>query len=108
MIASIRSEVDFYRDTAVVSDDTLQATAMANFAFIFSGLSGRRSFDTSPATSTGEQRAQAGVPLPAVMAGFPGGSRPPWQAVPGICRSDYHGVPPAIFGLAGRRLVGHE
>src|SRR5258705_6455941 len=98
MIASIRSEVDFYRDTAVVTDDTLQATAMANFAFIFSGLSGRRSFDTSPATSTGEQRAQAGVPLPAVMAGFPGGSRPPLHGLPGTPHSSSHCDPPAPFG----------
>jgi len=41
MIVSIRSEVDFYRDTTVISDDTLQATAMANFAFILAGSAGR-------------------------------------------------------------------
>jgi hypothetical protein len=102
MIASIRSEVDFYRDTAVISDDTLHATAMANFAFIFSGLSGRRSFDTSPATSTGEQRAQAGVPLPAVMAGFRVGSRTLWQALLDIADSDSSVDPRALRGVASR------
>jgi hypothetical protein len=102
MIASIRSEVDFYRDTAVISDDTLQATAMANFAFIFSGLSGRRSFDTSPATSTGEQRAQAGVPLPAVMAGFRVGSRTLWRALLDIADSDSSVDPRALLGVASR------
>jgi hypothetical protein len=115
MIASIRSEADFYRDTDVISDDTLQATAMANFAFIFSGLSGRRSFDTSPATFTGEQRAQAGVPLPAVMAGFRVGWRSLWQALLGI--ADSTGVrsygPPlnthchALDGLATGAYLQH-
>jgi hypothetical protein len=102
MIASIRSEVDFYRDTAVISDDTLQATAMANFAFIFSGLSGQGSFDTSPATSTGEQRAQAGAPLPAVMAGFRVGSRTLWQALLDIADSDSSIDPRALLGVASR------
>src|SRR5258705_13710606 len=102
MIASIRSEVDFYRDTAVVSDDTLQATAMANFAFIFSGVSGQGSFDTSPATSTGEQRAEAGVPLPAVMAGFRGGPRTPRPALLDIPDSHSSVDPPALLGVARR------
>src|SRR5271157_2264753 len=79
--AAVRDGIDFYRHTEVVSHDQLVESCIANVRFIFSGLAGPQSFDTTPATSTGESRAQSRVPLPVVMAAYRVGSHVIWQAL---------------------------
>jgi PucR C-terminal helix-turn-helix domain/GGDEF-like domain len=82
MVASaVRAEIDFYQHAEVVSNDELVESCTANVRFIFGGLAGPRSFDTTPATATGESRAQSRVPLPVVMAAYRVGSHIIWQAL---------------------------
>lgn len=70
VVAAIRSEVEFYARTTVVSEDMLLADTAANIRFVFSALQAGAAFDTTPAVNTGAKRAAAGVPLPAVMDAF--------------------------------------
>ena len=79
--AAIRGDVDFYRHTEVVGHDQLVESCIANVRFIFSGLAGPQSFDTTPAAATGDSRAQDRVPLPVVMAAYRVGSHVIWRAL---------------------------
>ncbi|HEY0229157.1 MAG TPA: PucR family transcriptional regulator [Mycobacterium sp.] len=79
--SAVRAEIDFYQHSDVVSTDELVESCTANVRFIFGGLTGPQSFDTTPAAKTGESRAQSRVPLPVVMAAYRIGSHLIWQAL---------------------------
>jgi DNA-binding PucR family transcriptional regulator len=79
--ALVRANVDFYRDTPVVSDQELLASCTDNLRYLFEGLRTAEPFDTSPAGATGAQRAAAGAPLAAVMAAFRVASHHLWDAL---------------------------
>jgi hypothetical protein len=78
---AIRDEIDFYRDSEVVSQDQLVESCTDNVRFIFGGLAGPQTFDTTPAALTGESRAQSRVPLHVVMSAYRIGSHVIWQAL---------------------------
>lgn len=84
---AVRAEIDFYQHAEVVSNDELVESCTDNVRFIFGGLVGPQSFDTTPATETGESRAQRRVPLPVVMAAYRIGSHLIWQALLDIVES---------------------
>jgi hypothetical protein len=79
--SAIRDEIDFYRDTEVVGRDQLVESCTDNVRFIFGGLAGPQTFDTTPAALTGESRAQSRVPLHMVMSAYRIGSHLIWQAL---------------------------
>lgn len=68
--ATVRSDIDFYKHTRVVTDDELVTSSTENIRFVFEGLQAGRPFDTSPAVATGSKRAADNVPLPAVMDAY--------------------------------------
>jgi hypothetical protein len=68
--SAVRANVEFYKDTSVVSADELLSSSTENIRFLFDGLRDGAPFDTSPAVATGTNRAAAGVPLPIVMDAF--------------------------------------
>lgn len=70
VVSTVRSGVEFYKATDVVSEADLLASTTDNIRFIFGSLTAGDPFDTSPASKTGTMRAAAGVPLPAVMAAY--------------------------------------
>ncbi len=74
--SSVRANVEFYKDTGVVSADELLSSSTDNIRFLFNGLRDGAGFDTSPAETTGTNRAAAGVPLPVVMDAFRVASHP--------------------------------
>src|ERR1700754_1150123 len=78
---TIRDEIDFYRDSETVSQLQLVESCTDNVRFIFSGLAGPQTFDTTPAALTGEFRAQSRVPLHVVMSAYRVGSHLIWQAL---------------------------
>ena len=79
--SSVRANVEFYKDTRVVSADELLSSSTENIRFLFDGLSAGAGFDTSPAETTGTNRAAAGVPLPVVMDAFRVASHHLWDAM---------------------------
>jgi len=79
--ASVRAEVDFYKNTAVVTDDELLSSSTDNLEFALKCLEDATAFDTSPAVATGAKRAAASVPLPAVMDAYRIASHHLWDAV---------------------------
>jgi hypothetical protein len=81
--ALVRANVEFYRDTPVVTDDELLASTTENLRYLFEGLRNSGPFDTSPAIATGVARAASGAPLAAVMAAFRVGSHHLWEAMVG-------------------------
>jgi hypothetical protein len=95
VVAAIRSEVDFYKDTAVLPDDELVRATTDNLRFVFRGLEIGTPFDTSPAVTTGGKRAAAGVPLPAVMDAFRVASHQLWEVM-----IELAGAHPDISGRA--------
>src|SRR5258705_12799487 len=50
--SSVRANVEFYKDTGVVSADELLSSSTENIRFLFNGLRDGASFDTSPAVAT--------------------------------------------------------
>jgi PucR C-terminal helix-turn-helix domain/GGDEF-like domain len=80
--ATIRSTIDFYKNTRVISDEELLTHCTENIRFLFDGLQhSGRPFDTSPAMATGSERAAQGAPLPAVMDAFRVGVHYAWDAM---------------------------
>lgn len=79
--AAIRTEIDFYKHTRVVTDDELLTSRTENIRFVVDGLQAGQPFDTSPAVTTGTKRAAANVPLPAVMDAFRVGLHYAWDAM---------------------------
>lgn len=75
----VRSTVEFYRSTTVISDGELIASSADNVRFLVGSLRDGEAFNTSPATATGAQRAAAGVPLPDVMDAFRVASHHLWE-----------------------------
>lgn len=67
---TILGSVAFYRETTVVTDADLLASVTDNFRMLFSSLSTGAPLDTAAPTATGVRRADAGVPLSAVMAAY--------------------------------------
>jgi PucR-like helix-turn-helix protein/diguanylate cyclase with GGDEF domain len=78
---TIVASVDFYRDTTVVTDEDLLASVTNNFRMLFSSLSTGESLDTAAPTATGARRADADVPLSAVMAAYRVSVHALWAAV---------------------------
>jgi PucR C-terminal helix-turn-helix domain/GGDEF-like domain len=79
--SSVRANVEFYKDTRVVSVDELLSSSSENIRFLFEGLHDGAAFDTSPAVATGTNRAAAGVPLPVVMDAFRVAMHHLWDAM---------------------------
>jgi hypothetical protein len=79
--SSVRANVEFYKDTGVVSADELLSSSTENIRFLFNGLRDGAAFDTSPAVATGTNRAAAGVPLPVVMDAFRVATHHLWDAM---------------------------
>ena len=82
--SSVRANVEFYKDTNVVSADELLSSSTENIRFLFNGLRDGATFDTSPAVVTGTNRAAAGVPLPVVMDAFRVALHHLWDAMIGV------------------------
>ena len=81
IVATVRADIDFYRNARVVSEDELLAASIATIRFVFDGLQAGRTFDTSPAAATGSKRAADNVPLPAVMDAYRVASHHIWDAI---------------------------
>lgn len=79
IVARVRTEVGFYRDNDVVSEEELLQAATDNMHFVFLALQNQTSFDTSPAADTGRVRARSGVPRSAVMDAFRVASHTIWD-----------------------------
>jgi hypothetical protein len=79
--SAVRTNVEFYKDTSVVSADELLSSSTENIRFLFDGVREGAAFDTSPAIATGTNRAAAGVPLPVVMDAFRVASHHLWDAM---------------------------
>src|SRR5262245_31320500 len=86
--SSVRANVEFYKDTSVVSADEVLSSSTENIRFLFAGLSAGDGFDTSPAETTGTNRAAAGVPLPVVMDAFRVASHHLWDATIEVAGAD--------------------
>ena len=79
--SAIRAEVDFYKVSAVVTNDELLASSADNLQFALKYLETAAGFDVSAAVATGSKRAVVGVPLPAVMDAYRIASHHLWDAV---------------------------
>ncbi len=76
---TIREQVDYYGSTRVITQSDIVETVRSNYAMVIHGLAGDAEFDTSSAAETGANRADAGVPLPAVMDAYRIGFQMVWN-----------------------------
>src|SRR6202034_2972341 len=88
VVAAIRAEVPFYKNTQVVPDDVLVPATANNLQFIFQALVEGTEFDTSPAVATGGARAAAKVPLAVVMHAFRVASHVLWDVMIELAGAD--------------------
>ena len=82
VLARIRSDIAFYRDNDVITDDDLLRSTAANFRYVFRSLADD-DFDTSPSEETGNARALAGVPRSAVMDAYRIAAHSAWDQMVG-------------------------
>jgi hypothetical protein len=81
MAARIRAAVPVYGVGTVISDEELRRTCRENVGFVF-GPMGRAPAVASPESrENGRRRAQAGVPLAAVMAAYRVAARYLWECL---------------------------
>jgi len=81
MVARIRAAVPVYAAGTVISNDELRRTCLDNIGFVF-GPIGHAPAVTSPESrENGRRRAQAGVPLTAVMAAYRVAARYLWDCL---------------------------
>ena len=81
MAARIRAVVPVYGTAAVISDEELRGTCLDNIGFVF-GPIGRAPAVASPESrENGRRRAQAGVPLTAVMEAYRVAARYLWDCL---------------------------
>ena len=81
MVARIRAAVPVYGTGTVISDEELRRTCLDNIGFVF-GPIGRVPAVASPESrENGRRRAQAGVPLTAVMAAYRVAARYLWDCL---------------------------
>jgi PucR C-terminal helix-turn-helix domain/GGDEF-like domain len=80
-------DVDFYRDSSIITKDQVRATCEANLTFVFDALAAHADLDVSPAEQTGTTRALAGVPLPALMTAYRIGFRFMWEETLAVARA---------------------
>ena len=84
---AIRSQIDLYRTSDVVTQAQLIESLQSNLTFIFRSLGSGRLFDTSEARATGVRRAAAGMPLPAIMDAYRLGTNFVWDLLVDTARS---------------------
>lgn len=85
VVSRIRRGVAFYANTSLITDEALAISCAATLGSLVDGLKGS-TIDTSPAVASGCRRAEAGVPLPAVMAAFRISFHQVWDAVAELAR----------------------
>ena len=80
MAERIIAEVGFYRDQPTVSPDELRDSCRAHLEYVLGSLGAPSIRDISPAEQNGRRRADADVPLPALMDAYRVGTRFIWEA----------------------------
>jgi hypothetical protein len=79
----VRDRIPFYRESGTVTHDDLRLSCVDNLRFVIEGLARGVVGDPSPAAATGVRRAEADVPLSAVLAAYRIGFRVMWENVIG-------------------------
>ncbi|MDO7868233.1 PucR family transcriptional regulator [Nocardioides jiangxiensis] len=103
----VRERIDFYRESGVVTLDDLAASCEENLRFVIDGLARGVVGDPAPAAATGVRRAEAGVPLPAVLAAYRVGFRTMWEHVADECAR--RGIPAElVVGAAADAVVAND
>lgn len=80
MAERIIAEVGFYRDQPAVSPGALRDSCRAHLEYVLGSLGAPSIRDISPAEQNGRRRADADVPLPALMDAYRVGTRFIWEA----------------------------
>ncbi len=76
---TIWREIDYYAETGQIGRDELIANSRKSLREIFEALNADNQYDTDIATRTGEARARAGIPLPAIMEAYRVAARLTWD-----------------------------
>jgi len=80
MAGRITAEVSFYREQPTVPPAELRDSCHAHLEYVLGSLGAPTSRDISPAEQNGRRRADADVPLPALMDAYRVGTRFIWEA----------------------------
>jgi hypothetical protein len=91
MAKQITAEVSFYRDQPAVSLDELRESCRAHLEYVLGSLGRPVPRDTSPAEHNGRRRADADVPLPALMDAYRVGTRYIWECF--LAEAESNGTP---------------
>lgn len=103
----VRERIASYGDNGVVPAEDLAASCVENLRFVIEGLSSGETGDPAPAAATGVRRAQAGVPLPAVLAAYRVGFRVMWEHVTREAR--LRGIPAeVVVDATADAVVAHD
>jgi hypothetical protein len=103
----VRGRVPFYRESGAVTHDDLRLSCVDNLRFVIEGLARGVVGDPAPAAATGVRRAEADVPLPAVLAAYRIGFRVMWEHVAEQARR--HDLPAeAVIAATADAMVAHD
>lgn len=103
----VLDRIPLYAESGVVSPDDLVASCTDNARFVIDGLARGEIGDPAPAGETGVRRAQADVPLSAVLAAYRVGFRALWEEVTRQAAS--HGIPAeTVLATTADAMVMHD
>jgi hypothetical protein len=103
----VRDRIPFYRESGTVTHDDLRLSCVDNLRFVIEGLAHGVVGDPAPAAATGVRRAEADVPLPAVLAAYRIGFRVMWEHVTELARR--HDLPAeVVIAATADAMVAHD
>ncbi|HJQ05250.1 MAG TPA: helix-turn-helix domain-containing protein [Nocardioides sp.] len=103
----VRERIPFYRDASSVSLADLETSCGENIRFVIDALAQGVPTDPAPAAGTGVRRAQADVPLPAVLAAYRIGFQVTWERFADEARA--HGISAdSILAATADAMVAHD
>jgi hypothetical protein len=91
MAEQITAEVSFYREQPTVSPEELRDSCRAHLDYVLGSLGAPSTRDISPAEQNGRRRANADVPLPALMDAYRVGTRFIWECF--VTEAESSGTP---------------
>lgn len=81
MADRVEAEVGLYRDTDAVPRERLEVSCIDNLRYVLSGLAGTQVVAADVPRAVGRERAEQGVPYPAVLQAYRVGGRFIWETL---------------------------
>ncbi|QXQ14305.1 PucR family transcriptional regulator [Skermania piniformis] len=107
LVRVVRDRVPFYRETRIVSAGQLRRSCMENLRYIMTAIAHGGPADPAVARATGTERADADVPLAAVMDAYRVSLRYMWEQLVGQAQL-LAVAPETVLAATEQAMIAHD